>query len=115
MPQVLLQATADEVFHLVLNNMTANTEQGSSYGTFNSREEAIAFYNGEKVEPYGDPGTNHFSGEPTTWGKNFRKGGPLEWCNPLDEATLLGQPNHFGHGIHVTFDNVRQVQVIQRY
>lgn len=35
----------------------------------------------ERVEPYLDDRVNDY-GESLIWGKSFRRGGPLEWCNP---------------------------------
>jgi hypothetical protein len=114
MAKAVIQATVDIGYELILNDMRSNTEMTMHAGTFESKEQALAFYNAEKVEPYGDPGINHFSGSPTTWQKTFKKGGPLEWCNPLSPAELES-PGVFGHGIHEVFGNPINIQVISRF
>lgn len=58
---------------LQLNRVTmAHVEDLIPACRANSKEELKAFLEREKVEPYRDG----------QWGKNFRKGGPLEWFNP---------------------------------
>lgn len=40
----------------------------------------------ERVTPYLENYVNGY-GESLTWGKSFRRGGPLEWCNPPGRDT----------------------------
>lgn len=92
----------DTKYYLVLNNITGNTESGTEFGSFETEEEAIAFYTNELCPVYGEPGESLFDGRPTTWMKSFKKDGPLEWFNPLPthEGKVCFTPGYHGHGIH---------------
>lgn len=91
------------LYVLVMNPMTGRTEaaQPVAIGT---REELLALVTRETVEPYRDEASFGFGGSVarsvrgTGWYKSFRKGGPLEWFNKLDNSD--GTPGLFGHGIH---------------
>ena len=58
---------------LQLNDMRASQiEIVHPVARAETREALQAFMDRERVEPYNDE----------RWGKSFRQGGPLEWCNP---------------------------------
>ena len=107
------QITAIATFEyvLVLNPMTGNTEQGAEFGPFPTRDAALAFYNGEKVENYSEEGPNMFGPEKKKYQKAFRKGGLLEWMNPL-HPTELEQPGIFNHGIHEVVTKLDAIQKV---
>ena len=74
---------------LIMNDMrTAHCENLQPVASASTKEELEAFFVNEKVETYQDKNeqrrnpspSNHGGNE--TWGKSFRKDGPLEWMNP---------------------------------
>jgi len=73
------------MFILKLKDMrSAKIEHLTTVGWSDSREVIEKLLADEKVEPYQDAfGAGH------SFGKTFRKGGPLEWYNPPEE--LFGQ------------------------
>lgn len=116
------QITAVGIFQyiLVLNPMMSNTENGQEFGPFNTLQELKDYYQRELVEPYTDEGPNTFDGGTKKYRKTFRKGGPLEWMNPVHEFIPVfsqpdinspewGKPGHFGHGVHEVLTGVRDV------
>jgi hypothetical protein len=107
MPAYHITAVGIYEHFIVLNPMMGNTEQGTQFGPFPSREAALVFYNGEKVEPYKEEGHDSFGNGTKMYSKSFRKGGPLEWYNPLHETELI-TPGCFGHGIHEVLVRVEQ-------
>lgn len=61
---------------LFMNDMrSSNIEYNQPVCSAATKEALIEFYRKEMVESYSDG----------QWGKSFRKGGPLEWFNALDE------------------------------
>jgi hypothetical protein len=61
------------MFVLQLNDMRAsNAENLTWVARAETKEKLQRFLENEKVEYYKDG----------RWGKTYRKGGPLEWCNP---------------------------------
>lgn len=74
-----------EGWYWILEGMMGNTGQTQRFGPYTSKEEALEFYNGEKVDSYEDMGPDMFdygNGEnKKKYYKSFRKGGPLEWIN----------------------------------
>lgn len=81
----IVQGVATFGWFLRLNPMTGNTENGVDFGPFPTKEAALAFMDAERVEPYEDEGPDLFMDSASgkkTYHKSFRKGGPLEWCNP---------------------------------
>jgi len=75
---------------LRLNNMQNHTEDATIVAWAETKEALEAFIARERVEPYDDGGENTFSGSTCAWRKSFRKGGPLQWFNPLE--TSYGAP-----------------------
>jgi len=58
---------------MLLNDMRAsNIENIQPRFRAETKEQLLAFLESERVEPYRDG----------QWGKVYRQGGPLEWCNP---------------------------------
>ena len=108
MPRFNIQAIGIYGFALVLNPMTGNIENRKEFGPFETKEELMQFYNGEKVEVYKDEGPNMFGGGVKNYTKSFRKNGPLEWMNPLmiDE---FDKPGYHGHGIFEVLLRVEEV------
>ncbi len=80
---------------LVLNPMRGRTEEQRAVAVSDNKAELQAFVEAERVAPYQDPGESSFGGS-TTWHKEFRKDGPLEWSNP---PTFLDRCDDWGHGI----------------
>ena len=73
-------ADPDHVWILFLNHMRdAKVEMLQPVARAISREALEAFVARERVEPYSEPCEWAAHG---SWGKVFRKGGPLEWHNP---------------------------------
>lgn len=113
--QCQITALATYEYVLVLNPMMSNTEARADFGPFPTKEALMVFYNAEKVEPYKDEGVDTFCDPYNKTGKKmyrkcFRKGGPLEWMNPLNEQEMQ-EPGLFGHGIHevlVKLDNIQR-------
>jgi hypothetical protein len=68
------------IYVLLLNDMrSANIENLTPVAWADSGEALGALVDREQVEPYREPGENRYG--PITWGKSFRKNGPLEWYN----------------------------------
>lgn len=108
-----ITAIGEYKFYLILNPMMGQSEGKQQFGPFNTFEEVKMFYDGEKVEPYREEGPNGFSSTgKVTYGKNFRKGGPLEWMNPINlfnhEELKIGL-NHYGHGIAEVLIDVKEI------
>jgi hypothetical protein len=56
-------------------------EMMDAFARAESKEALVSFVNNEKTSPYGEE----------KWQKFFKKGGPLEWCNPpsIDEDSYV--------------------------
>lgn len=108
MARYKLDCVGEFGFNLVLNPMQGNIEGYKRFGVFLTREEAIAFYQAEVVESYRESGPSTFGPGDKTYLKHFRKGGPLEWFNPLTEAEFE-QQNSFGHGLEEVLIQVTQI------
>ncbi len=73
---------------LMLNDMrSSKAEILEAVAKAETKEQLEAFIERERVEPYSDPIENPredtaYAAFPKSWGKTFRKGGPLEWYNP---------------------------------
>lgn len=94
-------------YYWVLNPMMSNTETGTSFGPFDTKEEAVQFIKDERVEPYTDLGIDMFnpSRKDKKYNKCFRRDGVLEWYNPPDSEEI----NCFGHGLHEVLERVENV------
>jgi len=69
------------MFVLLLNNMQSpNIEIVEPVAKAETQEALMSFIERERVAAYREPGENYYG--TTMWGKNFRKGGVLEWYNP---------------------------------
>ena len=108
MTRYAISAIATYEYWLILNPMMGNTENGVQFGPFPTRQDAVAFHNNEMVTPYTEDGPCTFGGGTKSYSKTFRKGGPLEWMNPL-QAPEFEKPDDFGHGIHEVLSHVDQV------
>lgn len=76
------------MFVLIMNDMREpNVENVRAVKVAENRQELVDFYFGELSESYNDG----------KWGKAFKKGGPLEWYNPVGDIVKIGL---FGDGIH---------------
>lgn len=75
-----------KVYCLIMNPMTDRAESGRISVMSFEKDRLVKFYDGEITEPYSDD----------RFRKVFKKGGPLEWYNPL--WTLEGVDS-FGHGL----------------
>jgi hypothetical protein len=106
-----ITAEVEYDYVLILNPMTGNLENRQQFGPFPTREALKAFYDAEVVEPYEDQGPDFFStvGATTkTYRKSFRKGGPLEWMNPLMPSEWE-QPGFHHHGVHEVLAQILNV------
>lgn len=67
-------------YALLLNDMrSSNIENLRTVATAPTREELIAFHDGElAAEPWTDG---------DRWRKSFKAGSELEWCNPASDLT----------------------------
>lgn len=77
----------NKIFVLYLNPMRGNTEERVALAVSFEKDKLITYYNSEKSpEPYTDKGTPSFEchGDTHNWQKVFKKYGPLEWFNPVD-------------------------------
>ena len=108
MSKYSITATATYQLALHLNPMQQNTENYTQFGPFPTMEVLRAFYDNEKVEQYKEEGPDRFGGGTKIYVKSFRKGGPLEWYNPLSEAEWIA-PSYHGHGVHEILVNVEDV------
>ena len=79
-------------YRLFLNPCAGSSRQLSSFGLFASPTEARAFYDAELVPEYHD-----------VYFKNFRKGGPLAWYNPLEEETCWTTLDNRGRGLEPVY------------
>lgn len=111
MARYRLDLDVDISFYLVLNSIYAEAQNQVPFGPFDTRDQAIAAYRADLVEPYGEEGVCAFSGNTKTFRKTFRKGSPFENCNPLSESELI-EPGHFGHGIHEKITVIREINRI---
>jgi len=112
MPRYKINAVAEYGFILVLNPMMGNTENQKEFGPFETKDQLMSFYNGEKTELYREEGPNMFGPDPKTYSKSFKKDGPLEWMNPLMESEFE-TPGHHGHGIHEVILSVNDIEKIE--
>lgn len=113
MPRYNITAVGVYGYVLVLNPMTANTESTAEFGPFESLDELRAFYDAESVEHYKDEGPNMFGPGPKIYYKTFRKGGRLEWMNPLTDSEWES-PSYFGHGVYEVLLRVEQVNKLSQ-
>lgn len=85
-------------YALLLNDMRSpNIENLVTVATAETREELVAFHNGELAEEGWMDGK---------WGKAFKPGSPLEWCNPSSD--LDSDDAYFG-GIYPVPEGVTGV------
>jgi len=101
-------------FVLYLNPVTDRLESSEPKAWSEDRESLIRWMLNQRHQ--GEDGSYvDEKGKPRYWKhdrfyKHFRKGSPLEWCNPLDEHAFDAQdgrsyaPNHYGHGIQEHMD-----------
>ena len=87
-----------KVYLLVMQPMTGNAENTSLEAASFEKQKLIDWHNEQKVELYNDEGPDNFGDGSKCYRKQFRKGGPLEWMNPID--TPYFSPGTWGHGIH---------------
>ena len=88
-----------KLYILTMNPITDRTESGRIAAMSYSKQALIDFYNQESVERYEDD----------NWSKSFRKGGLLEWLNPLYSFEI----GHYGHGIREEWANVDSLENIK--
>ncbi len=75
-----------KVYCLIMNPVTDRAESGRISVMSFDKDRLVKFYEDEIVESYDDD----------RFRKVFRKGGPLEWYNPL---WTLESIDSFGHGL----------------
>lgn len=69
------------LYKLMTNDMrSVKVEFRECVAIGRSKEALMAFEKFERVDPYTDK--ERHDGRGSFWGKNYRQGGPLEWCNP---------------------------------
>jgi hypothetical protein len=103
-----------KIYLLHLNPMQERIEAGRVVAISPSIEALMSFYKGEETAPYQEDGFNFLTQQDHVWNKHFKKGGPLEWYNPINiegpEAI-----NTWGHGIHMQWlpiDKIREFEGI---
>lgn len=108
-------------YRLLLNPMMGGVEQCVEILTAETMAEIKAFYDSQLVEPYSDEGPDcyQFGSTPQTktYHKSFRKGGPLEWYNPLSNPQWdneEGFRDQWGHGVHFYVEGVGEIVRHQR-
>lgn len=84
---------ADQRYVLMLNDMRSSNIENLVAVKVGTREELVAFHEGERVERYVDG----------RWGKTFRQGGPLEWFNSGD---VSGDGDNFFGGLYPVPDHI---------
>ena len=100
MPRYLVTGVEETGVLLVLNPMRVTPESRASFGIYPNKQAALAFYNSELAsQPYSEEVPSGYSGDALTYRKVFKKGGPLEWMNPLSESEMKS-PSGLGHGFH---------------
>lgn len=84
----------DMIWALSLNPMRGRTEERRPVARAATKDALEEYIVRERVPEYSDVGDNsNFPGEPYTYKKVFRKGGPLEWYNFPLQPEPAG--NHF--------------------
>jgi len=97
-------------YGLVMQNMCGNSENTQLMALSFEKQKLIDWHNEQLVEPYNDDGPDNFNDGIKQYHKVFRKGGPLEWVNPVNNFDQLGA---FGHGI--IFDWVDEDNINPNY
>jgi hypothetical protein len=90
-------------YALYMNDMrSSNIEMRSFVCWSRSREALEKLLEDERCEPYSDdsPREGHHR-----WAKSYRKGGPLEWFNPIDPHYAM----IYGHGIQNLTDQLERM------
>jgi hypothetical protein len=78
------------IFVLLLNDMrNAHAENVEPVARASTSDALMRYEASERVDPYIEPGENSYG--TTTFGKCHRKGGPLEWFNPLEVSGEIGR------------------------
>jgi len=99
-----------KVYALLMQGMTNNSENIQLMALSFEKQKLIDWHNEQLVEPYEDDGPDNFNEGTKSYHKVFRKGGPLEWMNPVENFDQLGM---FGHGI--IFDWVNEDHINPNY
>lgn len=89
-----------KIYYLIMNPVTDRAESGRIAMMSTEKDRLISHYKNESVSPYDDD----------RFRKVFRKGGPLEWYNPLWNMDGI---DTFGHGLSedwVDMDNLNQLK-----
>lgn len=82
-------------YALLLNDMrSSNIENISIVKISDTKQDLVEWYESLLSDPYSDGG----------WGKVFKKGSPLEWCNPVHD---IQKENDYWGGIWQVSDNVQ--------
>ncbi len=89
-----------KIYYLVMNPVTDRAETGRITAASFYKESLINFYNNEFTEPYDDD----------RFRKVFKKGGPLEWFNPL---WTLENLDSFGHGLKEDWVDTQSINSIK--
>lgn len=107
MARYRITGTVDIGYWLVLNNMRDRLESCTPFGPFDTPEEALQFHDSQKAETsYVEEGPDGFEPDAMrNFRKTFKKGGPLEWMNPLLDSERH-QPSRFGHGVRRLMENL---------
>lgn len=86
------------IWKLIMNPMTSHAEACEIAAWSDDKDNLIQWYRNQLTEPYGEEGMPTFDshGNSHTWHKQFSKGSPLEWFNPI---YILDEPDHYGHGL----------------
>ena len=84
---------------IALNDMRGAAEDLRGIAAFSERADALAFYHSCVVEPWTDEPSADNYGNVHEFNKVYRKGSPLEWCNPPNCDFIEKIQDGFGAGI----------------
>lgn len=113
MPQHLIIRVVKTHYTLILNPVTGSLEKQVPYGKFETREQALAYYQSQLAPaPYTEVSEDHYNpGDTKTYRLSFIEG-PLKWYNPLTPEALQSAINDpFGHGLAEVLDGDGAVYV----
>jgi hypothetical protein len=85
----------EQIFGLYMNDMRSPKIEHSNLVCWSRSRAALEkLLKDERCEPYKDERVPFLGIGPSHWSKNHRKGGPLEWYNPLQSYSP-----EYGQGI----------------
>ena len=102
-----ITAVVEVAFTLSLNPIRGSMEDCHLITTVQNRETVQFLYDQEVVKPYREL-ENPDDPTSKSYLKHFKKGGPLEWYNPLHQMEFIF-PNVYGHGVAMAVSSLEKV------